>query len=127
MLHIQVRAVVEPVVLVVLVGRMQVDVARMAIAGEHALDALHRGAIESHVIQVNAVDSYVLRQPVHALHIVVVPAAHTRIDDRSILDFRYIPGGNVIVAQMLLQPGINPGPLPGEKISWPRLRSGKSS
>jgi hypothetical protein len=61
---------------------------------------------KGHIVEVNAVDTYVLHQPVHAFYIVIMPAAHPAVYDGGILNFGHVPGGDVIVAQVFLQPGV---------------------
>lgn len=107
MLHIQIRAVVESIPRIILVRRMQVYDARMTVGRQNSFDPFHRYSIKSHIIQVNSIYTDILHEPVHPLHIVVVPAAPAfcpTVDQRRVLDLRHKPGGNIVVRDMLLQP-----------------------
>ena len=44
-------------------------------------------------------------QPVQALEIIVVPAGHAAVDDGRVLELGDEPGGDVVGAEVLLEPG----------------------
>ncbi len=104
MLHVEHRRVVKAVIFVELIGRVQIDDAGMAARGQHAFDPFHRHAVKCNVVEIDAVDTDVLRQPVHALDVVVVPAADTAIDNRRVLQLRHEPRRDIVVADVFLQP-----------------------
>src|SRR5436309_1638043 len=64
MLHVEHRRIIKSVVLIELICRMKVDDTWMPAGCEHTLHSLHRDAVERHVVEINAVDSDLLRHPV---------------------------------------------------------------
>src|SRR5579859_999658 len=105
MLHVEIGAVIEAIAGVVLICGVQIDDARVAVFCQHAFYAFHSDPIEGDIIEIDAVDADILHEPVHAFDVVVVPSAHAAIDHSGVFYFRDEPGGDVVVADMFLQPG----------------------
>ena len=104
-LEVEVGAVGEAVALVVLVRGVKVDESAGAGAVEDLAQPLHRRAVEGDVVDVEAVDFDVVHQPVKTFQVIVVPARHAAVDNGGVLEARHEPGGDVVGAEVLLQPG----------------------
>ena len=83
---------------------MEVDEGAGAVAVENLADALHGRPVEGHVVEVEAVDADVPREPVEALDVIVVPARHAAVDDGRVLQLGHEPGGDIVGAEVLLEP-----------------------
>ena len=85
---------------------MQIDHSG-GISTQHNLPGpFHHTPVESHIIDIQSVDTHIVDQPVKPFQIIIMPARSPRIDDRGIAQLRNKPCRNVIPVEMLLQPGV---------------------
>ena len=77
----------------------------------------HGHTVESQVVNVQSVNADILDKPVQSFHIVIVPAGHSSIYNRSILYIIGKPGSDVILIVMFLKPGISASLTFGENFS----------
>ncbi len=102
MRHVQICTVIEAIIFIVLVSRMQINNSGMTIFRQHSFNTFHRLPGQGHIVKISAAYAYILRDPVHAFHMIVMPAVHTTIYDCSIFQFRHKPGSDVIAVKGLV-------------------------
>jgi hypothetical protein len=72
--HVQEDAVDVPVRRIELVGGMNVDARVGTIVFQYPADTFHGVAVESQVVDIYTVDTYILCQPVQPFHVKIMPA-----------------------------------------------------
>ncbi len=104
--HVQEDAVDVSVARIVLIGRMQVDDYLISVPVHDTGYTLHRLPAECDIIQIQSVDLLVLRQPIQAFDVIIGPAGGAFVQNGCIVHLRSMPGGMIVVFEVLLQPAV---------------------